>query len=95
MQFLIVAKDGTDTNALARRLQHRPAHLELAKNLKKTGNFIAGGALLNEAGDMVGSSLYMEFDNRQELDKWLEQDPYMLGGVWQDVQVHPIRLVDF
>jgi uncharacterized protein YciI len=41
---------------------------------------------------MIGSTLYVEFDSRAELDSWLEQDPYVTGGVWKDITVQPIRL---
>ncbi len=92
MQFLVVAYDGTDEGALERRLAVREAHLAGAEKLKAAGNLIAGGALLNDAGDMIGSTLYAEFATRDELDAWLQQDPYVTGGVWQDIEITPIRL---
>ena len=53
-QYLITAYDGTDENALERRMNVRPFHLEGAKKLKENGNFIIGGAILNEEGNMIG-----------------------------------------
>jgi hypothetical protein len=92
MQFMITAYDGKDDQALERRLQARPAHIDSAAELKQAGNIIAGGAILDDAGQMIGSTLYVEFDNREQLDTWLNNDPYITGGVWQDVSVLPIRL---
>ncbi len=41
---------------------------------------------------MIGSTLYVDFESREALDEWLNIDPYVTGGVWQDISVLPIRL---
>ncbi|MCH7671216.1 MAG: hypothetical protein IIB72_03515 [Proteobacteria bacterium] len=92
MQFMIIAYDGTDEEARNRRTAARPAHIDGVKLLKESGKLIAGGAILDDAEQMIGSTLYVEFDSRSELDSWLEQDPYVTGGVWKDITVQPIRL---
>ena len=92
MQFVITARDGRDAAAPARRLAVRPAHLEGAARLQRDGHLIAGGALLDEAGGMIGSTMYVDFPDRAALDAWLKSDPYVTGGVWLDIEVQPIRL---
>jgi uncharacterized protein YciI len=92
MQWLVIARDGTDAAAPARRLQHRPAHLENAAQLQAAGHLLMGGALLDEAGQMVGSAAVADFDTRAELDEWLRTDPYVTGGVWQHIEVTPYRV---
>jgi len=92
MQFMVTAYDGEDDEAMSRRMAVRQAHIDGASELKKSGNIIAGGAILNEAEQMIGSTLYVEFQNREELDNWLANDPYVTGGVWKDISVLPIRL---
>ena len=92
MQFMIIAYDGTDEEASSRRMTARPGHIDGARLLKESGKLIAGGAILDDAEQMIGSTLYVEFDSRAELDSWLEQDPYVTGGVWKDITVQPIRL---
>ena len=92
MQFLVTAYDGTDDQAQDRRSAARPAHLEGAKLLKESGNIIVGGAILNDQDEMIGSTLCVEFESREALDEWLNNDPYVTGGVWQDITVQPIRL---
>ena len=92
MQYMIVAYDGTDPEALERRLAVREAHIKGAVALKESGNLIAGGAILSDAGQMVGSTTYVEFETREALDAWLAQDPYVTGDVWRDITVTPIRL---
>ncbi len=93
MQFMITAYDGKDKEAKARRLAVRQAHLDGAKVLFESGRFISGGAILDERGGMIGSTLHAEFESRAQLDEWLLADPYTTGGVWVEVDVQPIRLV--
>ena len=92
MQWLIVARDGTDAAAEARRLRARPAHLENAARLQDAGHLLMGGALLDDAGRMIGSAAVAQFETRAELDEWLRTDPYVTGGVWRDIQVTPYRV---
>ncbi|MCG8414370.1 MAG: YciI family protein [Pseudomonadales bacterium] len=91
MEFLVTAYDGTDDEAPARRAAARPAHIEGAQTLKNDGHVLIGGAILDDAGNMIGSSLVVEFDDRAALDDWLNNDPYVTGGVWQDITVLPFR----
>tara|TARA_B110000238_G_C15849840_1_gene320526 strand:- start:178 stop:465 length:288 start_codon:yes stop_codon:yes gene_type:complete len=92
MQFLLTAYDGKDDGALNRRMSVREAHINGANQLKEAGHLIAGGAILDEAEQMIGSTMFVEFDSKAELDQWLASDPYMTGNVWQDISVLPIRL---
>lgn len=92
MQFMVTAYDGKDDGALNRRLSVRDAHIEGAHQLKEAGHLIAGGAILDEAEQMIGSTMFVEFDSKAELDQWLASDPYVTGNVWQDISVLPIRL---
>lgn len=92
MQFLVTAYDGKDDGALDRRMSVRKAHINGANELKEAGHLIAGGAILDEAEQMIGSTMFVEFDSKAELDQWLASDPYVTGNVWQDISVLPIRL---
>lgn len=92
-QYVIIAHDGTDADAPARRMTARPAHLAVVRRLKAEGKFIEGGAILDEEGTMVGSVVMVAFPSRAELDEWLAIDPYVTGGVWQRLEVQPFRCV--
>lgn len=92
MQFLLVAFDGTDPGALERRMKARPSHLENVARLKKTGEFLLGGAILDDNGTMTGSMIVYEFPDRKALDESLKDEPYLTGGVWQKVDIRPYRL---
>ena len=91
MQFLVVARDGTDEGAFERRQRTRPTHLESIRPLVDAGNVLVGGALLNQSGGMIGSMLLVEFPDREGVDAWLAGDPYVTDGVWRDIEVHPFR----
>lgn len=91
MQFLVIARDGTDEGALDRRLQARPTHLEGIAPLVESGQVLVGGAILSASGDMVGSMVLADFPDRKDLDAWLENDPYVTQGVWREIEVTPFR----
>jgi uncharacterized protein YciI len=91
MQFLVMARDGTDEGALERRQKTRPTHLDSIRPLVDAGSVLVGGAILSEAGEMIGSMLLVDFPDRAGVDAWLAGDPYVTDGVWRDVEVHPFR----
>ena len=92
MQYVITAYDGNDDEAQLRRQHARAAHLAGAQTMRNKGELIAGGAILDDDDQMIGSTLYVEFDSRAALEQWLRNDPYVTGGVWKDISVQPIKL---
>lgn len=91
-QFLIIARDGTDPDASGRRTAARPAHFAGIKDMVAKGEIISGGALLDDAGKMIGSYVIAEFPGRAELDAWFAREPYVQQGVWKQIDVKPIRI---
>lgn len=89
MQFIIKAYDGP--GMLDRRMAVRPRHLEGMKKLGK--KVICAGGLLDEEGKMKGSALVMEFDDREALDEYLNNEPYVVEGVWQKIDVDQMNVV--
>jgi hypothetical protein len=92
MQYIVYAKDHTDTDALGRRMTARTAHLEGVKALKARGCFVLGAALLNKEGTMIGSTMILQFEAQSDFDAWYAAEPYILGNVWGDVEIHPIKI---
>lgn len=92
MQFLLVAFDGTDPGALERRMKARPEHLENVAALKKRGEFLLGGAILDENEIMIGSMIVYEFPDRAALDQSIKKEPYVVSGVWKKIEIRPYRL---
>ena len=91
MRFVVIARDGSDPEAKDRRAAARPAHLERTAPYVESGQVLLGGAILDEADDMVGSVVLADFTTREELDEWLAGDPYVTGGVWQEIEIQPYR----
>jgi len=92
MQFIIIAHDGKDEDALGRRLAVRDEHLALSAAAVKTGEQIIGAATLNETGIMNGSVMIVEYPSRKEVDDWLAREPYVTGGVWKEIEVIPCKV---
>jgi uncharacterized protein len=92
MQFLLIAYDGTDAGAEKRRQNVRQDHLENIAGWKARGEFIAGGAILDDNGKMIGSMVLYEFPDRASLEEKLKEDPYVKAGVWQKIEIRPFRL---
>jgi hypothetical protein len=91
MQYVVIARDGSDREAPERRSEVRPAHLDAIRTYVEEGNIAVGGAILDASDTMVGSVLLVDFPTREALDDWLSADPYVTSGVWRDVEVHPFR----
>lgn len=89
MQFLITAYDGK--NKLEKRMEVRPRHIDNMARIN--GKVICAGGLLDEAGQMIGSALVMEFSDRELLDQYLAEEPYVVEGVWEKIDVLPMNVV--
>ena len=93
-QYLIIAKDGADEEALDRRKEVRPLHLAGAKKLKEKGNFVIGGAMLDDENNMRGSIMIVQFETKEDFQQWYDNEPYITGGVWKAIEVKPFRVAD-
>ena len=89
MQFLITAYDGK--NMLEKRMEVRPRHIENMSRVN--GKVICAGGLLDDAGQMIGSALVVDFESRELLDQYLAQEPYIMEGVWEKIDVSPMNVV--
>lgn len=92
MQFIIIAHDGKDKGALARRLAAREQHIALCDESLKTGTQLFGVAILDDAEKMCGSVMIVEYPSRKEVDAWLAREPYVTGKVWEKVEVQPCKV---
>ena len=78
---------------LAARSRARPAHLARLQQLADENRVLAAGPLPRDADDLTqgfeGSLMIVEFDHRAALDQWLADEPYMIEGVYDSVNVMP------
>lgn len=92
MQFILIAYDGTDAGAPERRMKCRQEHLEKISLVKKAGEFICGGAILDDSGKMIGSMIIYELPDRAALDERLKNEPYIYNKVWEKIEIRPFRM---
>lgn len=89
MQFVVTAYDGK--GRLDKRMEVRPRHLEGMEKMK--AHVICAGGLLDDEGKMKGSLLVMEFENREQLDDYLANEPYVQENVWETIEVERMNVV--
>ena len=92
VQFAVIGLDGTDENAMSRRMAARESHLALAKTMTDEKHLLHACALLDEAEQMMGSIMVVDFNTREDLDNWLKVEPYMVGKVWEKLEVRPCKV---
>ncbi len=92
MQYLVIAYD--NENALDKRMEARPAHVEATQKLMAESKIVSACALIEE-DVMVGSSVVTNFDSEDAFNDWLENEPYVKGGVWdmEEIQIVPIKVM--
>lgn len=93
MTFLITAYDFTDKDALARRMAVRPRHLQNINRVLESNQILCAGGITNDEGKPIGSFLIMDFPSREDLDKYLEVEPYIIEKVWKKVKVETCNAV--
>ncbi|ORX90962.1 hypothetical protein K493DRAFT_265124 [Basidiobolus meristosporus CBS 931.73] len=95
-QYLVIAKDFIDEEAISRRLATRDSHLSRCRTLYKDKLMLAAGALKSDDSDygkMLGSYHIYEADSIQKVKELISQDPYLVGRVWEDVKIMPLNMV--
>ncbi len=92
MQYLVIAYD--NEGVLEKRLEVRDAHLKGVRRLMLEGKVINVAALIEDE-KMVGSTLFIDFSSDDELNGWLENEPYVQNGVWnmEEFQIVPVKLL--
>ena len=92
MQFLILGYDGTDEEALTRRMAAREEHLALGETMRQEGKLLFATAILNDEEKMIGSMLVVNFNSRSELDSWFQREPYVTGRVWERTEIRRCKV---
>jgi uncharacterized protein YciI len=97
MYYTIYATDVE--GSLENRLSTRPAHVARLKDLVTQGRLLVAGpspAVDSEdpgPAGFTGSVIIAEFDSREDAQDWADNDPYMIAGVYESVEVRPFKKV--
>ncbi len=88
MQFIVIAHDGKDKNALKRRMKVRESHLKFADEMFEKGKWLYASALLDDDGNMSGTMIVCDFESKEALEEeWFDNEPYILGDVWEEITI--------
>lgn len=97
MLYSIIGKDVEAS--LERRMSVRPAHLARLQLLQAQGRLLLAGpfpaidTVDPGAAGFTGSLIVAEFPSWQSAQEWADADPYVVAGVYVDVQVKPFKKV--
>ena len=89
MHFIITCID--KQGALDIRKANRGAHLAFLQANSTT--IPVAGPLLSDDGDMIGSCLIGQADDKKALEAVLATDPYAKAGLFQPVTIQPWKWV--
>lgn len=97
MLYAIIARDVPNSTALRPRV--RPRHLAYIQSLVDQGRVVFGGP--HPAIDSpdpgpagyTGSLIIAEFGSLEEAKVWMAKDPYVLEGVFAEVEIKPVLRV--
>lgn len=82
MLIALIARD--KPGALSIRLETRAAHLAY---LEETGVVAQAGPLLDDAGEMIGSLIVLDVEDKAAADDWAANDPYANAGLFDSVEL--------
>ena len=91
--FVVTCTDNEGT--VEKRLATRPQHLERLQKLNDEGRLIVAGAMPKDPGNpqagFYGSTMILDFDSREALDVWLQDEPFVKEGIYSHVDVKPFN----
>jgi uncharacterized protein YciI len=92
VHFMIFAWDRPDDEGVARRDATRAAHGETITALFEAGRVLFGAGVFDDEGVVRGSLIIADYPTRAEVDAYLAGEPFATAGVWDRVEVHPLRV---
>ncbi|MCW5698142.1 MAG: YciI family protein [Bauldia sp.] len=71
-------------------MANREAHLAYVRSKAEVVKL--GGPMTDDAGDMAGSLLILDVADRAAVEAFTAADPYSLAGLFERVEIRPIRI---
>lgn len=88
MLIALIARD--KPGALQTRTDNREKHLAY---IKETGVVSQAGPLLGDDGNMCGSLVILDVEDKGAAEAWAENDPYAKAGLFESVELIPWKKV--
>lgn len=92
MGYAVLAYDGEDAEAPARRQAARDRHLEVLTQWAGGGRLAFGTPLLADDGHALGSFMVLTVPDESGLRDYLAAEPFNHMGVWTRVTSFPFRI---
>lgn len=92
MDLVLIADDGTDAGAPARREAARERHVANIRANAAAGRLVMSGPRLRADGATAGSLQVFRLPDRAAMDAYLATEPFALEGVWTGWQVLDFRI---
>lgn len=91
--FVVSCTDHEGT--VEKRLATRPQHIARLQKLNDEGRLILAGAMpkdpSNPQAGFYGSTIIVDFETREALDTWLQEEPFLKEGVYSHIDVKPFN----
>lgn len=91
--FVVSCTDHEGT--VEKRLATRPQHIARLQQLNNEGRLIVAGAMpkdpSNPQAGFYGSTIIVDFETREALDTWLQEEPFLKEGVYSHIDVKPFN----
>lgn len=89
--FVMIGQDVPDSAKI--REKHRDQHLKHITALHDKGKIRMAGPMKSDDGERsCGAVIVFEADSLDEAYRIVESDPYVSGGVFEEVTVAPYRI---
>jgi uncharacterized protein YciI len=84
--FVFIGRDGPD--GAARRQANRERHVAHLEALDRAGRLVYGGPIRDESDRSIGAVLVLDAPDLDAARAIVEQDPYVVGGVFERVELN-------
>ncbi len=90
--FIMIGHDGPE--GAKRRERHREQHLAHLDALNREDRIVYAGPIRDDANERsIGSVIVLSGASLEEACSIVDQDPYVVGGVFEYVTVSPFKQV--
>ena len=87
MHYVVIAHDHDDEAARQRRIEVRPEHMERCERSVAAGTLVFAVALLDDDERMIGSAMVVDLPSRADVERWLDDEPYKVHGIWGRIDI--------
>lgn len=87
MLFVVIGYDGP--NGQKGRKLYRAEHLKRLEVLEEEGRLILAGPFTDKSGSLI----VMEAGSKEEVEAFMEEDPYVREGVFSHYEIRPFLKV--